>query len=53
MEEKMSLEVSSYQHGELMVKEDQKNILIIEGIEVFLPYSPVEAGACVAEAMTG
>jgi hypothetical protein len=42
---------SSYQQGELM-EEDQKCILIIGGIEVFLPHSPVEARACVADATT-
>jgi hypothetical protein len=31
---------------------NQKKILIIEGIEVFLPRNPVEARACVADAAT-
>jgi hypothetical protein len=31
-------------------EEDQRNILIIGGIEIFLPSSPVEARACVAGA---
>jgi hypothetical protein len=45
----MNSEVSSYQQGELM-EGDQRFLLIIGGIEVFLPYSPVEAKACVAVA---
>jgi hypothetical protein len=47
----MNLEVSSYQQGELM-EEDQKCILIIGGIQIFLPSNPVEARACVADATT-
>jgi hypothetical protein len=39
--EKMSSEKSSYQ------EEAQRSVLIFKGIEVFLPYSPVEAKACV------
>jgi hypothetical protein len=50
--EKMSSEVSSYQQGQLIEKEDQKSILMIGGIKVFLPYSPVEASVCVANAAT-
>jgi hypothetical protein len=50
--EKMSSEVSSYQQGQLIEKEDQKSILMIGGIKVFLPYSPVEARVCVANAAT-
>jgi flagellar biosynthesis GTPase FlhF len=38
---------SSYQQGELM-EEDQKCILIIGGIQIFLPISPVEASTSVA-----
>jgi hypothetical protein len=45
----MNSEVSSYQQG-VLTKEDQKYSLIIGGIEVFLPSSPVEARGCVAEA---
>jgi hypothetical protein len=33
-------------------KEDQRNLLIIGGIEIFLPLSPVEAKTCVADAAT-
>jgi hypothetical protein len=44
----MSSGVSSYQQGELIEK-DQRCILIIGGIEVFLPSSPVEANTCVAD----
>jgi hypothetical protein len=47
----MSSKVSSYQQRELM-EEDQKYILIIGGIEVFLPHSPIEARACVASETT-
>jgi hypothetical protein len=32
------------------MEEDQKCILIIGGIEIFLPHIPVEARACVADA---
>jgi hypothetical protein len=45
----MNSEVSSDQQEEL-IQEDQKRILMIGGIKVFLPYSPVEANMCVAEA---
>jgi hypothetical protein len=41
----MSSEVSSYQQGQLIEKEDQKSILMIGGIKVFLPSSRVEADA--------
>jgi hypothetical protein len=47
----MNSEVSSDQREEL-TGEDQKGILIIGGIEIFLPLSPVEARVCVAEAAT-
>jgi hypothetical protein len=47
----MSSEVSSDQQREL-TEEDQKYIMIIERIEVFLPHSPIEARACVAGATT-
>jgi hypothetical protein len=50
MTKKMSSEVSSYKHGQLIEKEDQKIILMIGGIKLFLPYSPVEASMCVANA---
>jgi hypothetical protein len=33
-------------------EEDQRSILIIGGIQIFLPNSPVEARACVADATT-
>jgi hypothetical protein len=42
-EENMGLEMSSYQQEEMMEKEDQKFLLVIGGIEIFLPLSPVEA----------
>jgi len=45
----MNLEESSYQQG-VLTGEDKIYILIIGGIEVFLPSSPVEEKACVAEA---
>jgi hypothetical protein len=48
--EKMSSEVSSYQQEELMEKKDQTHFLIIEGIQIFLPYSQYEASMCVVEA---
>jgi hypothetical protein len=35
-----------------ILKEDQKNILIIGGIEVFLRSNPLETEGCVAEAAT-
>jgi hypothetical protein len=31
-------------------EEDQRSILIIGGIQIFLPDSPIEARACVADA---
>jgi hypothetical protein len=43
--------VSSDQQKEL-IEEDQKSILMIGGIKVFLPYSPIEAKVCVVEAGT-
>jgi hypothetical protein len=48
----MNSEVSLDQQGEMM-EEDQKYILIIGGIEVFLPDSPVKATTHVAGAATG
>jgi hypothetical protein len=47
----MSSEMSSHQPEEL-IREDQKGILMIGGIQIFLPDSPVEARACVAEGAT-
>jgi hypothetical protein len=47
----MNSEVSSDQQEEL-IEEDQKSILMIGGIKVFLPYSPVEASMCVVDAAT-
>jgi hypothetical protein len=52
MKKKMSSAVSSYQQGKLIEKEDQKSILMIGGIKVFLPYSPIEASVCVSNATT-
>jgi hypothetical protein len=48
----MNSEVSLDQQEELTEK-DQRSLLIIGGIEVFLPHSPVEVRTCVAEATTG
>jgi hypothetical protein len=50
--EQMSSEMSSYQRGQLTEKEDQRNILMIGGIGIFLPHRPGEAKVCVAEATT-
>jgi hypothetical protein len=50
--EKMNSEVSSYQQGQLIEKEDHKSILMIGGIKILLPYSPVEASVYVANATT-
>jgi hypothetical protein len=50
--ENMSSEVSSYQQGQLIEKEDQKSILMIGGIKVFLPSSQVEAREDVVGAAT-
>jgi hypothetical protein len=47
----MNSEESSDQQG-VLTGEDQRYILIIGGIEVFLPSSPVEAKVCVAEVAT-
>jgi hypothetical protein len=46
--ENMNSEESSSQQG-VLTGEDQKSILIIGGIEIFLPSNPVEVRACVAE----
>jgi hypothetical protein len=46
--EKMSSELSSYQQGQLTEKEDQRNLLMIGGIEYSYHMSPVEARVCVA-----
>jgi hypothetical protein len=43
----MNSEVSSDQQG-VLTKEDKRSILIIGGIQIFLPSSQVEARACVA-----
>jgi hypothetical protein len=45
----MSSEVSSYHQGE-MIEEDHKSILMIGGIEVFLPHCPAEVNNCVVDA---
>jgi hypothetical protein len=47
----MNSEESSDQQG-VLTGENQKSILMIGGIRVFLPSSPVEARACVADATT-
>jgi hypothetical protein len=47
----MNSGMSSDQREEL-VEKDQRNLLIIGGIEIFLPLSPVEARVCVADAAT-
>jgi hypothetical protein len=47
--ENMNSGESLYQQG-VLTGEDKIYILIIGGIEVFLPSSPVEEKACVAEA---
>jgi hypothetical protein len=41
--------MSSYQHKKLTKEKDQKDILIIGGIQIFLPGSPVEARVCVVD----
>jgi hypothetical protein len=52
MTKNMRSEVSSYQQGQLIEKEDQKSILMIGGIKLFMPYSPVEASVCVSNVAT-
>jgi hypothetical protein len=47
--ENMRSKVSSYQRGYLMEKEDQKCLLVIRGIEIFLPLSLVEVRSCIVE----
>jgi hypothetical protein len=49
----MNSKLSSYQPEELTEEKDQKDILIIGGIEVYLPLSLVEARVYVADATTG
>jgi hypothetical protein len=44
----MNSVVSSYQKG-VLIEEDHRCILIIGGINIFLPYSPTEASACNAD----
>jgi hypothetical protein len=41
--EQMSSEMDLDQQMQLTEKEDQRNLLMIGGIEIFLPHSPVEA----------
>jgi hypothetical protein len=48
----MNSEVSSYQQGQLTEKEDQKRILMIGGIETFIPLSSFEASVCVVDVAT-
>jgi hypothetical protein len=48
----MNSELSSYQPEELMEREDQRNLLIIGGIEIFLPLRSVGDKTCVADAAT-
>jgi hypothetical protein len=43
---------SSYQQG-VLTEEDQRSVLIIGGIRIFLPTSQAEASICVAEATKG
>ena len=38
--------MSSYQQGQLTKEKNQKDILIIGGIQIFLPHSPEEAKVC-------
>jgi hypothetical protein len=47
--EKMSSEMNSYQQGQMTEEKDQKDILIIGGIQIFLPGSPIEVRVCVAD----
>jgi hypothetical protein len=37
------------QHMQLIEEEDQRNLLMIGGIEIFLPFVKEEARSCVAE----
>jgi hypothetical protein len=50
--ENMSSQVSSHQQGE-MTEKDQRCLLIIGGIEVFLPHSPFEAIESVEDEAVG
>jgi hypothetical protein len=51
--QKVSSKMDLDQHMQLIEEEDRRNILMIGGIEIFLPFSKEEAGSCVAEeAMT-
>jgi hypothetical protein len=47
----MNSEVSLDQEG-MLTEEDQRSIMIIGGIRIFLPRSSVEASVCVANATT-
>jgi hypothetical protein len=47
----MNSKVSLNQQG-MLTEENQKYIMIIGGIEVFLPHIPIEASTCVVDATT-
>jgi len=47
--EHMSSDLNSYQQGQMTEEKDQKDILIIGGIQIFLPGSPVEVRVCVVD----
>jgi hypothetical protein len=49
-EEGMNSSRSSYQQGDRQMEEDQRSVLIIGGIQICLPSSPVEGRPCVAGA---
>jgi hypothetical protein len=47
--EQVSLEMYLDQQMQLTEKEDQRNLLMIGGIQIFLPHSPEEAKVYVAD----
>jgi hypothetical protein len=50
--EQMSSEMSLDQHVQLTKEEDLRDLLMIGGIKVFLPFSQEEAEICVSDAAT-
>jgi hypothetical protein len=52
MTEQMSSEMDLDQQMQLKREEDRRNLLMIGGIQIFLPFSRGEAKICVADATT-
>jgi hypothetical protein len=50
--EQMNSELSSYQQMQQIEREDQRDLLMIGGIGIFLPSSPGEVKVCIVDAAT-